>query len=378
MTGLVSAALGVTALGALALIALNGGTSLAGFGVGREAPSATAPRAADLAALADAAPTEGAESSVEPTVAASVEIPSVVGRSFSEASLVLEALGLAVRVEGVTTAAVASAAAAADPDLAGSLVTAQDPAPSVVVAQGTEVTLQLEGGPAAPPAKATAAVGAAATGSSAGRGGGVVVVIDPGHQSRGDSRHEPIGPGSTQSKPRVTGGTSGVVTRIPEYEVALQISMNLKRRLEAAGVTVVMTRTTNDVNISNAERAAVADEANAALFVRIHADGSTDSSVAGISVLYPGENRWTAPFAATSKQAATRVHDALIASTGATPRGTIARTDLSGFNWATVPSILVECGFMSNPVEDRLLSSPHYQDKLAEGMAVGILGYLGE
>jgi len=50
--------------------------------------------------------------------------------------------------------------------------------------------------------------------------------------------------------------------------------------------------------------------------------------------------------------------------------------DLSGFNWSTVPTVLVECGFLSNPVEDRLLASPHYQDKLATGIADGVMAYL--
>jgi N-acetylmuramoyl-L-alanine amidase len=207
---------------------------------------------------------------------------------------------------------------------------------------------------------------------------GAVVVIDPGHQSRGDSTREPIGPGADEKKARVTGGTTGVVTRLPEYEVVLQIAVNLKMRLESEGVTVVMTRTTNDVNISNAERAAIANDESADLFVRIHADGNVDSSQAGISTLYPGVNSWTAPIAAPSHRAARLVHGALLGSTGAASRGVVPRTDLTGFNWSKVPVLLVECGFMTNPVEDRLLSSPHYQDKLAEGMASGIIAFLGE
>jgi N-acetylmuramoyl-L-alanine amidase len=167
-----------------------------------------------------------------------------------------------------------------------------------------------------------------------------------------------------------------VATRLPEYEIVLQISTNLKSRLERAGITVVMTRTTNDVNISNAERAAIANEAGADLFVRVHADGSTDPQVSGISVLYPGTGSFTTAISPESHRAATAVHDAVIASTGAASRGVVSRNDLSGFNWSKVPAVLVETGFLSNPVEDRLLASPHYQDKLAEGMASGILKYL--
>ncbi|TLM83736.1 MAG: N-acetylmuramoyl-L-alanine amidase, partial [Actinobacteria bacterium] len=89
-------------------------------------------------------------------------------------------------------------------------------------------------------------------------------------------------------------------------------------------------------------------------------------------------NQWTKPYVAPSKRAAQLVQSALIANTGAVNRGIKPRTDMTGFNWATVPSIIVESGFLSNPVEDRLLSSPHYQDKLAQGMADGIVSYLKE
>ncbi len=202
------------------------------------------------------------------------------------------------------------------------------------------------------------------------------MVIDPGHQARSNSAPEPIGPGAKEVKPKVSGGATGVKTRIPEYEIVLQISMNLKKRLEAQGVKVVMTRSTNDVNLSNSERADIANRAKADLFVRVHGDGSPDSKTAGISTLYPGKNRWTKAITAQSKQAARMVQAAAIGATGAVDRGIVARQDLSGFNYAKVPSILVETGFLSNSVEDRLLSSPHYQDKVAQGMAAGIMEYL--
>ncbi|MDP2401861.1 MAG: N-acetylmuramoyl-L-alanine amidase [Actinomycetota bacterium] len=297
-------------------------------------PSATA--AASLSAV-----------STEPVSATSmVEVPDVVGRSTEEARMLLGAAGFAVEERIVENR------------LAPDAVLGQTPAAGNIVTAGLTVVLDVSGG------------------RTVDTPGAYVVCIDPGHQAKSDRNPEPIGPGSSETKHRVTGGATGVATRLPEYEIALQISMNLKARLERAGVTVVMTRTTNDVNISNAERAAIANEAGADLFVRVHADGSTDPATAGISTLYPGANRWTGTIAGPSKIAATFVQDATIAATGATSRGTVARTDLSGFNWATVPSVLVECGFMSNSVEDRLLSSPHYQDKLAEGMAAGIVRYL--
>ncbi len=167
-----------------------------------------------------------------------------------------------------------------------------------------------------------------------------------------------------------------MVTGVPEYEVVLQIANNLKAELENRGVTVVMTRDGNDVNISNSERAQIANKAGADLFIRVHADGSADSGVSGISTLYPGKNQWTGPILAESTDAAQAVQDGMIATTGASSKGIVARDDITGFNWSEVPAVLVECGFMSNPVEDRLLSSSHYQDKLARGIADGAMSYL--
>ncbi len=286
-----------------------------------------------------------------PQDAMMVEVPDVAGKPLLEAEVVLEAAGLRFEL------ALAGDAAAASP---GNVIT-QEPAGGAIVAQGTHIVLGVHPDDLA---------------AHDGSGHGYIVCIDPGHQAKSDLRQEPIGPGATETKDRVRGGATGVATRMPEYELVLQISMNLKARLEAAGVTVVMVRETNDVNISNSERATMANEAGADLFVRVHADGSTDSNIAGLSVLYPGKNQWTGPIVEPSVRAATAVHDATVAATGAVSRGTVARTDLSGFNWSKVPAILVECGFVTNPVEDKLLASPHYQDKLAEGMTNGILTYL--
>ncbi|MDZ4063474.1 MAG: N-acetylmuramoyl-L-alanine amidase, partial [Coriobacteriia bacterium] len=282
-----------------------------------------------------------------------VEIPDVSGRAVKEARVVLAAVGLGCEIVVDPAASVSGSGDARR-------VVAQDPVPGQFLRPGACVTLRVppEAGQQATPAT------------------GFVVCIDPGHQSSSDTGKEPVGPGSDEMKDRVLGGATGVASQVPEYEIALQISMNLKQVLESRGVTVVMTRTTNDVRISNAERAGVANKAGADLFVRVHGDGSTDPNAAGISTLYPASNAWTGPIADDSKKVALAVQSSVVAATGAVSRGVVARGDITGFNWSKVPAILVECGFLSNPVEDRLLGSPHYQDKLAQGMADGIMSYL--
>jgi N-acetylmuramoyl-L-alanine amidase len=202
------------------------------------------------------------------------------------------------------------------------------------------------------------------------------VVIDAGHQKKGDSSLEPVGPGASERKPKVAGGARGVATRNPEGEITLAVAKRLRTELESRGVKVIMVRTKQDVNIANSKRAKIANDANADVFIRLHCDGAGSSSTYGLSTLIPGKNQWTGPIVAESKKAGRLVHDAVIASTGANDRGLKSRTDLSGFNWSKVPTVLVEMGFMSNPAEDRKLATEAYQKKLAAGMASGIVKYL--
>lgn len=206
-----------------------------------------------------------------------------------------------------------------------------------------------------------------------------VICIDPGHQERGNNELEPVGPGSNERKPKVSSGTRGVATGKPEYVLTLEVSLRIKAELQARGYTVVMTREAHDVDISNKERAEVANNAGADLFLRIHADGDGSSRTNGASVLYPAESvSASAEQFALSKAAAQFVLADLVEATGANSRGTVARSDLSGFNWSTVPNVLIEMGFMTNADEDRLLSTDDYQSKLAQGIADGVDRYMTE
>ena len=205
---------------------------------------------------------------------------------------------------------------------------------------------------------------------------GLVVVIDPGHQGKQITKPEPIGPGATQTKPGVSTGTSGVVTHKPESVLALEISLKLRDELEQRGAKVIMTRTTQNVSLGNIQRAAIANKAHAALFIRIHADGSPDRNRRGISTLVPAPNKWTRPIVKESTIAGRFVQQGVLRTTGAVDLGVTPRADITGFNWSKVPTCLVETGFMSNPAEDRLLSTSAYQRKLAVGMANGVIAYL--
>src|SRR5215208_3022280 len=200
------------------------------------------------------------------------------------------------------------------------------------------------------------------------------IVIDPGHDARPNPETEPIGPGSGTRKIKDGGGTRGVATGTPESVVNMEISLRLRKLLLADGYCVTMTRSrTAGVSIGNIARARIANRAHAALFVRIHADGSTDRARNGSSTLYPAFHRgWTDDVLPESKTAARVIQRELVGAIGSRDLGTVARSDLTGFNWSDVPVVLAEVGFLTNPSEDRKLTSRTYQRRVSRGLAQGI------
>jgi len=222
-------------------------------------------------------------------------------------------------------------------------------------------------------------VALAVTAAEAGGATQLVVVIDPGHDLRANLQTEPIGPGSATRKIKDGGGTSGVVSGTTEAQLNLAISLRLRTLLERAGVRVVLTRSrTAGTSIGNVARAGIANRAGAALFLRIHADGAPSSSARGTHTLYPALRAgWTDDIYERSRAAARTVQRELVAVLGFPDRGLHERSDLTGFNWADVPAILVEVGFMTNPTEDRALATAAYHERAARGLCRGVMRVLG-
>ena len=203
---------------------------------------------------------------------------------------------------------------------------------------------------------------------------GVKIGIDPGHQAHSNSAQEPVSPGSKETKAKVSSGTQGVKTRVPEYEVNLQVALLLKDALEAQGATVYMTRDTNDVDISNVERAEMMNELGVDVVLRLHCNGSTNQSTSGIGLYVKSSGEGAEESYAISEVLIAAMGEA----TGANTESVHVRDSYSGLNWSTVPSILVEMGYMSNPDEDEKLCSPEYQSELVHGMVNGLIAYFAE
>lgn len=204
-----------------------------------------------------------------------------------------------------------------------------------------------------------------------------LVVIDPGHQQYANTEQEPVGPGASETKIKVSGGTTGTATGVPEYELTLDIGLQLRDKLLERGYQVIMVRDTNEVDISNSERAEVANEADADVFIRLHANGSPDSGVTGAMTICqtPG-NPYNGNIHEQSRALAENILDSYIYKTGINRQYVWETDTMSGINWSEVPTTILEMGFMSNTGEDRSMQDDDMQQKMVEGIADGIDEYM--
>ena len=207
-----------------------------------------------------------------------------------------------------------------------------------------------------------------------------LIVLDPGHQARANTGQEPVGPGASEMKMKVSGGARGVATGVPEYDLVLTVSRLLRDELESRGYEVLMTRETNDVDLSNRERAELANSAGADVFLRIHANGSEDPSASGAMTLCPtaGNPYPIGGLYSQCRLLADCVLEEYAAATGAKMERVWETDTMSGLNWCLVPVTLLEMGYMTNPDEDRLLNDPAHQILMVRGIADGVDRYFSE
>jgi len=172
-----------------------------------------------------------------------------------------------------------------------------------------------------------------------------LILIDPGH---GGDDPGAVGAGGTR-----------------ESEVNLAIALKLQEALQARGVNAVLTRT-GDVSLDLASRARMVDQLGAQALVSVHANSHDVSSALGLETYYR---------TAVSQPFAQQIHQVLVTELQRPDRG-VREARLFVLRHPTIPSALIEAGFISNPEEEGLLADGDYQKKAAEAIAKGITSYL--
>ena len=206
-----------------------------------------------------------------------------------------------------------------------------------------------------------------------------VIVIDAGHQLHAMSQTEPNGPGSAEKKAKVTGGTQGSTTGLAEYELNLRVALALRDALVAKGYCVVMVRETHEVEISNAERAQLANKMGADVNIRIHANGDSNPETKGaMTVCQTAANPYNANIYKDCRALSDAILSAFCQSTGMAQRSVWETDTMTGTNWATVPTTILEMGFMTNPEDDAAMAAEGFAASAAEGIVAGIEAYLAD
>ncbi len=210
-------------------------------------------------------------------------------------------------------------------------------------------------------------------------GNGHIIVIDAAHQATNMSDKEPIGPGSEKTKVKVSSGAEGVSTGTPEYKLTLAVAQLLRDELTKRGYDIIMVRESNDVKISDAERAQLANN-RGEIIIHIHGNADESAGIKGIMAFYPASSTGfvSKELSGKCKDLCKTILDELAASTGAKNWGAIEHESLTALNWTKIPAAHVEIGYLSNPEEDKLLQTADYRAKIVQGIADGIDKYFGE
>ena len=207
---------------------------------------------------------------------------------------------------------------------------------------------------------------------------GHIVGIDPGHQSESVdmSALEPNGPGSSEMKAKCSTGTQGTYSGVPEYQLNLEISLQLRDELEQRGYQVVMTRTDNETAISNMERAQYAAAQGSEIYVRIHANGDNSHTASGALTMSPSQNNPYIPqLFDQSNHLSQCIIDSYCAATGFQNLGIQYTDTMTGINWRTIPVTILEMGFMTSQNDDLKMNDTEFQKTMVQGIANGIDSY---
>lgn len=154
-----------------------------------------------------------------------------------------------------------------------------------------------------------------------------------------------------------------------EKNIALQASLLLKKKLENAGFKVYMTRE-RDNYVKLYDRAGIANQLNADLFISVHINAARNTNARGIETLYAPDN------ARNNKALADAIQSELISATGAVNRGVVSRPELVVIRETEMDAVLVELGFLSNPEDEQKLLTTNYLEACAEAILEGVIDFM--
>ena len=204
-----------------------------------------------------------------------------------------------------------------------------------------------------------------------------VIVIDPGHSSEIPDGKVPLGPGSDEMRDADNYGAVSITNGLHEYELVLDVSLMLRDKLEARGYKVVMVRTTNSGKYSCVDRAKVANDNTAAIFLRVHANAAPkDHSKNGaMTICITRDNEFVPAMYKKSRLLSDLILKNYVAAVGCYNEGVWERDDMIANNWSKVPTTLVELGYMTNEREDPLMQTSAYKQKMVSGLLNGVDAY---
>ncbi|MFE2239342.1 N-acetylmuramoyl-L-alanine amidase [Streptomyces virginiae] len=220
---------------------------------------------------------------------------------------------------------------------------------------------------------------------------GRTVVVDPGHNT-GNFKHtdeidQQVDIGTNRKECDTTGTTTN--SGYMEAEFTMDVSKRLRAALEAQGAKVVLTHETGarPWGPCITERARIGNDANADAVVSVHADGVSAGN-RGFHVILPAKVKSgaadTAKIVEPSRELGERIAGNFARTTGSAPAnylgggtGLVVRDDLGGLNLSTRPKVFIECGNMRDAKDAAQLTSPEWRQKAAQGIADGIVGFLG-
>ena len=219
-----------------------------------------------------------------------------------------------------------------------------------------------------------------------------VVFIDPARQITEDTSLEPMSPDvdapalldngqyatatSAQMagmKSKMSPGAMGVSTGSFEYDVTLSVANYLNAELVKRGYTVYMSRTANNVDISNAKRAQMANAYGAEIYIKIETPAATEATASGmLGFIATSTNSHTGTMYQKNYELCYDILKTSCEETGATRMGIYETDELTTLNYLDMPGTVIDVGFLSNEQDDTALSMDDYKKKIAVGMAKGI------